>query len=67
MLWRDGRREDIRIQNPLNNMCGEARHFLYLLGGAPGYEEAKSQTLAALALMDEARRQTGLRFPADEA
>ena len=30
-------------------MCGEARHFLYLLGGAPGYEEAKSQTLAALA------------------
>ena len=67
MLWRDGRREDIRIQNPPNNMCGEARHFLYLLGGAPGYEEAKSQTLAALALMDEARRQTGLRFPADEA
>ena len=67
VLWRDGRREDIRIQNPPNNMCGEARHFLYLLGGAPGYEEAKSQTLAALALMDEARRQTGLRFPADEA
>ena len=67
VLWRDGRREDIRIQNPPNNMCGEVRHFLHLLGGAPGYEEAKSRTLAALALMDEARRQTGLRFPADEA
>ena len=34
---------------------------------AQGYEAAKGQTLAALALMDEARRQAGLHFAADEA
>lgn len=67
VLWRDGRREDITVQNPPNNLCGEVQQFLRLLGGAQGYEAAKGQTLAALALMDEARRQAGLHFAADEA
>ena len=46
VLWRDGRREDITVQNPPNNLCGEVQQFLRLLGGAQGYEAAKGQTLA---------------------
>lgn len=65
VLWRDGRRRELDIPNPPNGMCGELQHFLLRVAGKADGRRETQRTLAAMQLMDEARRQTGIRFPAD--
>ena len=66
VLWRDGRCRELDIPNPPNGMCGELQHFLLRVAGKMDGQRETDRTLAAMQLMDEARRQTNICFWADE-
>lgn len=67
--YRDGRVEDITVPQPHNGMYYEAAEFMALLlsDRAESANNAHAHSLASLEVMDEARKQTGLVFPADLA
>lgn len=65
--YRDGRTEDISRPQAANTMEHEIREFIGLIG--EGLTESSinshANSLAVMEIMDEARRQIGLVFPAD--
>lgn len=68
ILYRKGEREKIEIVKEENNMVYEAGLWLKLMEEEGGWEEALSigkYSLQAMELMDGARRETNIVFPAD--
>lgn len=67
ILYRDGRIESIPVSRPEPFMTYEIREFVRLLRN--GEKESRINSLSAsletLRVMDEARRQTGVTYPAD--
>lgn len=77
LIFRDGRREEISVEKPANNMVYEAKawsRFMEALErtrageelGCAELEEALRCTELELAVMDLARKRMGIRFPADK-
>lgn len=65
--YHNGEREDIPIGKEGINMIYEVREWRRLIEGHLSGEEHNRYSVMAMELMDEARRQTGLVFPADRA
>jgi predicted dehydrogenase len=67
ILYRDGRVESIPVSRPEPFMTYEIHEFVRLLQN--GEKESRINSLSAsletLRVMDEARRQTGVTYPAD--
>ncbi len=58
--------EEVVYQSPVDtDMSGEIREWVRLIHGGSGGDEHDRRSRLALGLMDEARRQMGIRFPAD--
>lgn len=68
IFYNDGRVESI-VSRPeeSNNMAHELREWCRLIREGAGGNPYSRSSLLELEVMDEARRQTGIRFPADEA
>jgi len=66
--YRDGRVEDITVPQTSRLMHYEIREFMELIrtGKRESSTNSHQNSLVAMQIMDEARRQIGLRFPADE-
>ncbi|MFE5321220.1 Gfo/Idh/MocA family protein [Paenibacillus sp. NPDC056579] len=66
--YRDGSVEDLTRPQSSKDMVYEVEEFLRLLssGKRESAVNSFSSSLAVMGIMDEARRQIGLRFPADE-
>lgn len=62
---RDGSVQHFAAQQEENDMVYEARHFAQLIrqGGGEHYRRWSTEVMT---VMDEIRRQTGIRFPADD-
>lgn len=67
ILYHNGEREDIHIEKEGINMIYEIREWRRLIEAHLSGEEHNRYSVMALEIMDEARRQTGLVFPADQA
>lgn len=65
-LYKNGRTE-LSLLHPQNTITAEVDYFTQLSIGDAGYRRACDLSLAALTIMDEARRQCGIVFPADQA
>ena len=65
LTWRDGTVERVAADQVENDMEYEIRRFIRLIhqGGGEQYRRWSTETMA---ILDEIRRQTGIRFPADE-
>lgn len=68
ICYRDKSREEIRIEkiDPGNNMYYEIEEFIRAAESGEGAEEHNQYSLWEMQVMDEARRQMGIVFPADE-
>ncbi|WMT19912.1 Gfo/Idh/MocA family protein [Parageobacillus toebii] len=66
--YRDGRIEDITVPQEQPPMYYEAKEFIELIKNGKRESEINSHehSLLTIALMEEARKQTGIVFPADE-
>ena len=68
IVYRDGREEDLSINHNKSDMCYEIEEFVKLIKA--GEVESKINTfensLEVIKLMDEARKQIGVKYPADE-
>ncbi|MDO5407028.1 MAG: Gfo/Idh/MocA family oxidoreductase [Eubacteriales bacterium] len=67
ICYRDGRKEVLAVEKEgASNMIYEIRIWVELIehGGDP--EQYNAASVMELQVMDEVRRQTGIRFPADE-
>jgi scyllo-inositol 2-dehydrogenase (NADP+) len=66
--YRDGRTEDITVPQEQPPMYYEAKEFIELIKNGKRESEINSHehSLLTIALMEEARKQTGIVFPADE-
>ncbi|NUK29848.1 Gfo/Idh/MocA family oxidoreductase [Parageobacillus sp. VR-IP] len=65
--YRDGRVEDITVPQEKHPMYYEAKEFIELIRSGKRESEINSHehSLLTIALMEEARKQTGIMFPAD--
>lgn len=63
--YHNGGQEDIQVGKEGINMIYEVREWYRLMEGHLSGEEHNRYSVMAMELMDEARRQTGLVFPAD--
>jgi Predicted dehydrogenases and related proteins len=68
LVYRDGRTEDLTRPTVEHSMYYEAAEFIRLIREGRTESPINSREVSAIAMdiMDEARRQLGLRFPADE-
>lgn len=68
ILYRDKSREEIRVDKiaPDNNMYYEIETFIRTAESMEGAKEHNQYSLWEMQVMDEARRQMGIVFPADE-
>ena len=71
VVWRDGRREEhlsprLPVEKDRNNLVYEALAFQRFVHDRTGLDRFQQATEDALAVMDEARRQMGIHFPADD-
>ncbi|GAJ39349.1 putative oxidoreductase, partial [Parageobacillus caldoxylosilyticus NBRC 107762] len=66
--YRDGRVEDITVPQEKPPMYYEAKEFIELIQNGKRESEVNSHehSLLTIALMEEARKQTGIVFPADQ-
>lgn len=64
-LPRNGEEQDFSIQNPKPDMAYEIQAFIDFASGKQGVEAYNRISFMALEIMDEARKQTGITFPAD--
>jgi scyllo-inositol 2-dehydrogenase (NADP+) len=66
--YRDGRIEDITVPQEQPPMYYEAKEFIELIKNGKRESEVNSHehSLLTIALMEEARKQTGIVFPADQ-
>jgi scyllo-inositol 2-dehydrogenase (NADP+) len=66
--YRDGRVEDITVPQEKHPMYYEAKEFIELIKSGKRESEINSHnhSLLTIALMEEARQQTGIVFPADQ-
>ncbi|WP_017437843.1 Gfo/Idh/MocA family protein [Saccharococcus caldoxylosilyticus] len=66
--YRDGRVEDITVPQEKPPMYYEAKEFIELIRSGKRESEVNSHehSLLTIALMEEARKQTGIVFPADQ-
>ncbi|EZP75183.1 trans-1,2-dihydrobenzene-1,2-diol dehydrogenase [Parageobacillus genomosp. 1] len=66
--YRDGRIEDITVPQEKHPMYYEAKEFIELIKNGKRESEVNSHehSLLTIALMEEARKQTGIVFPADQ-
>jgi predicted dehydrogenase len=66
--YRDGRVEDITVPQEKHPMYYEAKEFIELIKNGKHESEVNSHehSLLTIALMEEARKQTGIVFPADQ-
>jgi scyllo-inositol 2-dehydrogenase (NADP+) len=66
--YRDGRTEDITVPQEQPPMYYEAKEFIELIKNGKRESEINSHehSLLTIALMEEARKQTGIVFPADQ-
>ncbi|MGG6433260.1 Gfo/Idh/MocA family protein [Anoxybacillus sp. D401a] len=66
--YRDGRIEDISVPQPYEPMYYEALEFITLIerGERESTINSHARSLATMKIMEEARKQTGIVFPADE-
>lgn len=68
--YRDGRTIDVSARQEPEDMVYELREFIGLIGrgaGAQSDVNSLDHSLAVMEVMDEARRQIGLKYPADES
>lgn len=68
ICYRDKSREEIQIEkiDPGNNMYYEIEEFIRAAESGEGAEEHNQYSLWEMQVMDEARRQMGIVFPADQ-
>ncbi|KFZ42309.1 gfo/Idh/MocA family oxidoreductase [Anoxybacillus flavithermus] len=66
--YRDGRIEDITVPQPYEPMYYEALEFMTLIerGEKESTINSHTRSLATMKIMDKARKQTGIVFPADK-
>ena len=64
--YRDKHWEEIDIPKKENNMYYEVEEFIRLVQGGGSAKEHNQYSLWSLEVMDEARKQMGIIFPADE-
>lgn len=66
--YRNGNREEILVEkvDPNNNMYYEIEEFIRTAESGEGAKEHNQYSLWEMQVMDEARRQMGIVFPADE-
>ncbi|MFG6494746.1 Gfo/Idh/MocA family oxidoreductase [Fictibacillus sp. UD] len=66
--YRDGRTEDITVKQDKPKMYYEAKEFIELIqrGELESKVNSHSNSLAVMKIMDEARNQVGLVYPADQ-
>jgi scyllo-inositol 2-dehydrogenase (NADP+) len=66
--YRDGRVEDVTVPQEKHPMYYEAKEFIELIKNGKRESEVNSHehSLLTIALMEEARKQTGIVFPADQ-
>lgn len=69
ILYRDGTTEELTRSQPQESMYYEAMEFIDLVKNGQRESQINTHTrsLAVAELMEEARRQFGLRYAADEA
>lgn len=58
--------QTIHFEQSDNVLNHETAAFIKMVKTGTGWEEARDITLATMKVLDEARRQIGIRFPADE-
>ncbi|WP_308638770.1 Gfo/Idh/MocA family protein [Paenibacillus silvisoli] len=63
--YRDGRAEDVSKPTERHTMSYEVEAFIGLIRGGQSKLNSHANSLAAMQVLDEARRQQGLVFPAD--
>jgi len=67
IIYRDGTVEDLSVPQIKENMCYETKEFIELIKS--GKTESKinsfSQSLKVIDIIEKARKQTGIKFPAD--
>ena len=66
--YRDGRTEDVTVHQEEESMKYEIEEFIRLvrLGKRESETNSHARSLAAIEVVDEARRQIGLHYPADD-
>lgn len=67
IVYRDGREEQLSVPACEKAMKYEIQTFADAVAGREDITECTRASLSAAAVMDEARRQAGVRFPADSA
>ncbi|MEQ8155527.1 MAG: Gfo/Idh/MocA family oxidoreductase [Clostridiaceae bacterium] len=65
IIYNDGRIEDISVKKYENNMYYEVEEFIRLIHINGSAQEHNKYSLMELEIMDEARKQIGITFPAD--
>jgi scyllo-inositol 2-dehydrogenase (NADP+) len=67
ILYRDGSRESISVKQDRPSMYYEAREFIELIqqGKMESDKNSFANSLMTIEIMDEARKQIGIVFPAD--
>ena len=65
IYYRDGKKEQIIIEKDRNNLFYEIQEFIEMIFGRKEIRSHSQYSLMEMEIMDEARRQTGIVFPAD--
>ena len=66
IVYRSGEREEIKIDKKTNNMYYEIEEFIRLAEAKESAEIHNQYSILELKVMDEARKQMGIVFPADQ-
>lgn len=65
IIYNDGKQENIPINKYDNNMYYEVEEFIRLIQTKSNAREHNQYSLMELSIMDEVRKQMGIKFPAD--
>lgn len=66
IVYRNGDREEIKIDKKANNMYYEIEEFIRLAEAKESAQIHNQYSVLELKVMDEARKQMGIVFPADQ-